>query len=85
MYVSDDNFMMHESIPGVPSSPAVVGVPISWVVHGVKSLRPVKMRYQLGTEHLRRAGCKDLSDNYIQDAMMGIAMADSMPAWRMQV
>ena len=66
MYVSDDKFMLRQSIPGVSNSPVVVGVPISWVVHGVDSLCPVPMRFQLGTEHLRMAGDKDLPGNYIQ-------------------
>ena len=85
MYVSDNKFMMHESIPGLPGSPSVVGVPIAWVVHGVKSLKPVNMRFQLGTQHLRRAGFKDIPDNYIHDSVLGVAIEDAMPAWRMKV
>ena len=42
------------------------------------------MKCKLSTDLLRSMGVKDLSDTHIHENMMGIAMADAIPAWTME-
>lgn len=85
VYVSDNKIIFHESIPGVPTSPMALGAPVTYLTHRVSSLKPICMKYQLATEHMRRAGYKDIGDTEIHDMVMGVAMEEAMPAWRQQV
>ncbi len=85
VYVSDDKIIFHESIPGVPNSPKALGAPITFITHRVSSLKPITMRYQLASEHMRIAGYKDIGECEIQGMVMGVAMEEAVPAWRKQV
>ncbi len=85
VYVSDDKLIFHESIPGVPSSPLALGAPITFVTHRVSSLKPIAMKYQLSTEHMKIAGCKDIGVSEISDMGMAVAMEEAVPSWRKQV
>jgi hypothetical protein len=85
VYVSDDKIIFHESIPGVPTAPLALGAPITYVTHRVSSLKPIAMKYQLATEHMRQAGYKDIGPTEIQDMVMAVAMEEAVPAWRKQV
>ncbi len=85
MYVSDDKIIFHESIPGVSTSPLALGAPITFITHRVSSLKPIAMKYQLSTQHMKMAGCEDIGDSEIRDMVMSVAMEEAVPSWRKQV
>ncbi len=84
VYVSDDKMMFHESIPGVSTSPLAIGVPITYITHNVSSLRPIKLGYQLSTQHMRKAGFTDIADMEVKEKVLAVAMEEAVPAWRSQ-
>jgi hypothetical protein len=85
MSVSEDKLIFHQLIQGVKGSPLALGVPISCVMHNVSTLRPIPIRYQLATEHMRQAGFQDVADNEIRDKVLAMALEEAMPSWRMKI
>lgn len=84
VYVSGDHMVFHESIPGVKTAPLVLGAPLSYSIFNVSTLHPMPVQFTLATQHLRAAGCTNIGDNEIKDMVLGMALEEAMPTWRMQ-
>jgi hypothetical protein len=69
----------------MPNSLKALGAPITFITHRVSLLKPITMRYQLASEHMKIAGYKDMGECEIQGMVMGVAMEEAVPAWRKQV
>ena len=73
--------LFHQSVPGVPSSPLAIGVPMPFLLHNVVSLKAIPNTCSLATHYLREGGCKDLKDGEIKALQIESGKAAAIPTW----
>lgn len=74
--------MFHESVPGVPSCPLAMGVPLAYVLHGVSTMKPMPVEFNLVEHHVTAAGYKDLKENEIGGMVENLFRAEAINTWR---
>jgi hypothetical protein len=83
-YVLGCSSLLHQSVPGVESSPLVLGVPIPFVLHNLASVMEKPNAFSLSSYHLQQFGC-EVKQGEIMQKYMDMHTQQGIPTWPMQV
>jgi hypothetical protein len=82
LYIHGNQFMWHQSVPGVTSSPLAMGIPLAYWLFNASTMVAKPVEFQLAEKQIEAAGYKDTKPLGISSMVKSMYMAEAMNTWR---